>query len=161
MINSTDYTSFPSSRLCDFMNFLSVFKISFIFQSRNGHNCPVSLITSKGAVEFRLGGWGSVSSVKKQSCQIFPAGLHIKRTFENTPSVFESPFLNSLYCRHGSISHFIYDQIQDEQVHRIKCVKEIFHAKATFSIVKENWNKCKHCSPFPPYKSQTSKHDLL
>ena len=50
--------------------------------------------SSKGAVEFRLGGWGSVSSVKKQSCQIFPAGLHIKRTFENTPSVFESPFLN-------------------------------------------------------------------
>ena len=27
--------------------------------------------SSKGAVEFRLGGWGSVSSVKKQSCQIF------------------------------------------------------------------------------------------
>lgn len=68
---------------------------------------------------------------------------------------------HSLYCRHGSISHFIYDQIQDQQMHRIKCVKEIFHSKATFSIVIKDWNECKHCCPFPPYKCQTSKHDLL
>ena len=71
LIAYAHYTLFLPSRICDFIIFLSVFKISFIFQSRNGHNYPVSLITSKGAVEFRLGGWGSVSSVKKQSCQIF------------------------------------------------------------------------------------------
>ena len=65
---------------------------------------------------------------------------------------------HSLYCRHGSISHFIYDQIQDQQMHRIKCVKEIFHSKATFSIVIKDWNECKHCCPFPPYKCQNPNH---